>query len=239
MDFSQEHEDEKITLQIDVDSIQSKNFTPDFEGESPWGLIEIQECIHEGPYSINQVAVAKPNKMGIVYEGSSKELVKNSEDFFMNFTTLMPGDTFTDQVELKNNHKNAMKLFFRTESENTELLSQIQLKLTLVSGSKETVVYEGPLASEALTDKILLTQLSPKETEYLKFSIYMPEKLDNEYTLLSDDVKWFFSTEEIIETGVDTGDSNRIGLYVAAMGLALGICFVVVLLRWRRKEEKR
>ena len=47
-DFPQTEEGKTFKLKIDVDAVQSKNFTPNWDDRSPWGDVEIQDCIRDG-----------------------------------------------------------------------------------------------------------------------------------------------------------------------------------------------
>lgn len=95
-DFPQELEETQFHLDIKADAIQSKNFTPDFESKQPWGTVEIQDCQETGPYEIN--TVTRKDALQVVYQGESKKLFADPDNFFVNFSDVMPGDTYQDQA---------------------------------------------------------------------------------------------------------------------------------------------
>lgn len=207
-DFSQEYEGQTLQLKIDVDAIQTNNFIPDYDSEKPWGDVEIQACIQEAPYTINSLDTENPKQFEIQYDKTSKELIKNEEDFFSNIPTLFPGDVYTDILDLTNTSSNPIKLYFHTYSEASDLLDQIKLTIVLVHSSRENLIYEGSLNSKELEKQLLLTEIYGNGKQQLRYTLEVPKELDNQYTLLKDQVRWMFSVEEI--GTVQTGDTLNI-----------------------------
>lgn len=209
LDMDQEqYQDASLSLKIDVDAIQSKNFIPDFSKSKPWGDVTIQECIREAPYTINELDVPDPLNFELQYDEGAKELIKNHDDLFSNIPTLFPGDKYKDELTLKNNGKTARKLYFRTLNIEDDLLSKLRLNIWLEKNGTRQQIYSGDFASKKLDDRILLTVLQPGETGKLIYDIYVPEELDNAYTLLNDKIRWLFSTEEIKEETPENGNKK-------------------------------
>lgn len=240
-DFSQEYEDGEIQLKIDVDAIQINNFIPDYSSEYPWGGVIIKECIHEGPYVINNLEVENPKSFEIQYDKESKKLIKNYNDFFLNFPTLFPGDVYTDTLELENTSKNPINLYFHTFSVESDLVKNVNLRIELIDGSKKDLIYDGSLHSVDLEEEILLTKIEGGSSQKLVYTIEVPKELDNQYTLLHERVRWMFSVEELVNNSgsggkpVATGDFTNSNLALVTM-LVSG--FVILVLYKKSKEEE-
>ena len=195
-DFPQDCSGDVFYIDIDADAIQSKNFEPDFESANPWGNIEILECEKEGQYDISTFKPSDDRAFEIVYLGDVDKLVKNEDDFFVNFPYLMPGDTYSDSVVLENDSDDDITMYFHTEAiDDSELLEKIQLKITTVIDGKTVVVYEGPLQAEDLQSDIALGVIPAGDSGEFKFEINVPAELNNKYTIMSSEVKWVFYTE--------------------------------------------
>lgn len=239
-DFSKEYE-EAFYIDIDTDAIQSKNFTPNFDSANPWGSVEILECEKEGMYDVSTFKASDSKSFEIKYLGESGTLIKNEEDFFVNFPYLMPGDVFSDSVELVNDGKDPMKLYFRSEAfDDSALLDKIQLTITTeIDGKKETV-YSGSLRAVELNENIILGTIPEGDTGHFHFTIEVPPELNNEYTILDSFVTWIFSTEIIEDSDMapQTGDSTTFwGFYLCLAGIFLCFFGIVGLRRTQREEE--
>lgn len=246
-DLSEDMAEKSFYINIDADAIQSKNFTPDFESASPWGKVEILECGKEGQYDINTFKKSDKQSFEIEYQGKTGKLVKNKDDFFVNFPYLMPGDKYSDFITIVNDDKTKdLKIYFRSEAkDDSELLDKIILRITTDLNGVKKEVYHGPLrAVELLKDDLLgVIQRGDEGTFY--FEIEVPKELNNKYTILDSYVKWIFSTKPIRETQqppedggiknpitgkpVQTGDMALTGIYAgmlisSTVGMTAGIC---------------
>lgn len=211
-DLSDAMQSQTFWIDIDAEAIQSKNFTPDFTSDSPWKEVDIERCQKEGQYDISSLKGTDSLNFEITYEGDSKQLLVNQEDFFENFPYLMPGDTYSDSVTIQNQSGKQTNLYFRTEMvDDSKLLEKITLSITYTDeAGNQTLVYEGTVGSPELQQQILFK------------------------------VKWIFSTEEWDSTNPgnapSTGDSNSI-FYVVMLGMSLG--GVTVLLHQKKKQKSQ
>lgn len=228
-DFSQEEEGKAFELEIDADAIQSQNFTPDFTADAPWGPVQIQRCIRDGNYDLQTMTAADSQSLRVVYQGESKTLLAEPEDFFASFPVLMPGDTYADTAELKNDSAEPMELYFRSQAEHGEdLLKRLQLTIETEINGQKTTVYEGALEAEPLREDVCLGTLQPGASGSFRFTLSVPKELDNPYTVLNNQVQWIFSTEPIqpekpgVPTEVRTGDNRKTAFFLLASGLFLG-----------------
>lgn len=236
-DFSQEAEGTEFFLDVDVDAIQSKNFIPDYDLNSPWGDIHIVVSEKEGEYDITSFAPGDSQEFRVEYQGDANKVITNAEDFFENFPVLMPGDEYEDSADLVNSSGNDVKLYFKSEAMyNTELLDKVNIIITSdISGKTETV-YEGPIRADELSENKLLGIIPKNSKGKLNFKILVPEELDNEYSVLADCVKWVFSTEPIIPDKVKTGDNQTVGLYLMTAGISLALGTVLVTVKSRKEN---
>lgn len=237
-DFSQELEEQRLNLDVSVDAIQSRNFNPNFDNGNPWGDVEILER-KQGDYEMSQFKMNEDsNVFTVEYKGASEGLVINKDDFFSDFTTMMPGDVLEHDIELKNTGDNKIDLYFNTETvDDSELLDAIQLQIS-VDGKE---IYNGSINAEELNDKIKLGNYGDGK---MSFKVTVPAELNNHYSLLDSKVKWVFSADEKESEGgisqvldkinpVQTGDPTIIaGWIVLLVGSAVA-CGVIV--KKRRK----
>lgn len=244
VDFPQSEEGTRFFLNINAEAVQSQNFTPDFTKREPWGDINVQLCAKEGMYDIVAFKDAKDNRFEITYMGSSDTLIRNTRDFFTNLPFFMPGDTYRDVAEIKNNSKHMIDLYFYTEEiseTETDILDRIRLKITYKSNYGEKDVYDGPLRAKNAESPMILAKIQPGEEGNFCYELNIPSELDNQYTLLKDKVKWVFYAEfdESDQTIIDilkTGDDSKLGLYMVIVGISL-LAFVL-LSTYFKSEEK-
>lgn len=239
-DFGQEQEEQKITLTIQVDAIQSRNVTPDFQAESPWGAVEILETEKTAGREVRVLRTVSEKKFVVEYQGESAEVIINEENFFGNLPTLLPGDEYTDGAKLVNSGKRPVQLYFRSIVEDaTDITDRIKLTIETETEGQSKVIYEGPIRAENLTEDTLLMTIPAQSQGKMVFSLHVPAELDNEYTLQDKAVQWIFSTEEIMlpNEAVNTGDNRTVGGYFALAGLSLG--FAVRMIQRKRRENER
>lgn len=205
---------------VTVDAIQRANFEPDFSSSDPWHGTKVEKSVHTGAGSTK----TRDKKFSVVYEGKALGLVASSENFFENWPSLMPGDTKTGTLVLKNSGKKTVEIFFENElKDKNPILDKVNLKITM--GDK--VIYNGPISG--LIKKTSLGKLKIGESEELKYEVSLPAELGNEYTLQDIEATWIFSVEEIDKAkggdDVKTGDTTPVGAWVAGIAvsaLALG-----------------
>lgn len=233
VDLTESAAESLFTIKVDVDAIQSNNFDPDYDSSNPWGEVQILECEKEGMYDINTFKKPDNKKFSITYEGDSNKLIKNEDDFFMNFPVLLPGDTYTDTLLFTNDSNRKVNLYFRTASpEGTDLLNKVTLKITKQIGDNKEVIYDGDLRATKLYANMLLAVIDKGKSGSLTYEIHVPEELQNPYSIMEDYVMWVFATDPIAEIDtVKTGDDTLkfcttmmiIGLVLAVIGLGMGV----------------
>ena len=223
-DFSQEHQQKKLSLKIVADAIQSQNFVPEFQSKYPWGTVSVVETAKNGDFEMNSVEKSSPQLLQIVYEGESARLITNCEDFFENFHEWMPGDRYSDTIQIINTGEEDIKLYFQsTVYEENELLNQVRLVIE-ETGSEVSPVYVGDLRAEKLQENIILGTVPKNSERTLRFEVSVPTELNNFYSMQKGAVQWCFSTEPIKHVfigNVQTGDSLKPMMWFGICGIAL------------------
>lgn len=230
--------DNQVMVRFTADAVQSRNFTPDFQSETPWGEIEIQKCRNRDGYEFRVYESSEKTFLSVVYEEEADRLLAQPENFFENLGTLMPGDRIRDVIHLENRNKPAV-LYFKTEViEEKEILEKIELKISFRKDDAEVLLYQGPLNSRELSKYESLGEYGTGEAGELIFELSVPEKLDNAYSMNQGKVRWWFMAKEeelpreweIKEKQtVKTGDRSSMVIYacmgiVSLMVLSMGIC---------------
>ncbi len=181
--------DQHIDTQIQVDAVQSKNFTPDFNTSDPWFGTVIEESLitnYERKSSVN-------NNINIEFKGGAEGLVKPSSDFLDDWKAVMPGDTLTGSLDIANNSENDVKISFSaTNDGDKELLGQ--LDITIKNG--DTSIYSGKMTTGV--EETLLGQYKKGDKTTFTYEVKVPETLNNSYAVKDAVSTWVFKAEEII-----------------------------------------
>lgn len=185
--LSNNYQEKKITVTSTVEAIQTKNVDIDFSKEKPWGDIEIKETV-DSSYSFNGKTDEDPI---IVYENKDQNDFTIPNEFFKDFTLIIPGDSYEETIKIKNNSEQETEYFMNIDTDNlTEneknLFKQIKVNLT---NSKNEKIYNKTLFD--LKD-ISLGKYKTNDEENIKINIDVPKELDNNYSTLSGKIKWTF-----------------------------------------------
>ncbi|MCI5699040.1 MAG: hypothetical protein MR308_01390 [Lachnospiraceae bacterium] len=240
-EWGSNHAGQQLYLNIQIDAIQSQNFTPDFSSENPWGNEEIEVCAHCGDRS----SLVNPyTTMYVEFEGNSHKLVAVPDDFFSNIGTAMPGDHLSDTVILKNTTSDAAELFFHTalpenlSQEQKNLLEQIVLSISL--DGKE--LYRGNLEAASLHSDLSLGTYPSRSTKNFDFTLTLPAELKNRYALADTVVRWVFSVRQDGATSpVKTGDTMTYlpFVFLGAGGLISAGIYLILLIRRKHTSSSK
>ena len=193
--WTEEHEDQNITVDIQADAIQAANFKPDFSAMSPWGNQVIQRCLHEQ----NGILTCKKGetKLSVEFNGKAHQLIAVPDDFFTNLETAMPGDVLKDTVMISNTTGQEAEIFLWTSTdgkseEQMQMLKNIRFEIS----QNGKMMYQGTLDSQPLTTARSLGKFKPGQKGKLDFQLEIPKKWDNTYALKKTDVTWTFAVNE-------------------------------------------
>ena len=168
-------------------------------------------------------------------------------DLFPNFKDVMPGDTLTQQITVRNNADNKVKvkIYIRSlgaHEDSVDFLSQLGLKVGKSEENKMAYMFDAKANETAqLTDWVCLGTLYSGGEVNLDVTLTVPVELDNEFQNDVGYLDWEFMIEEFpIEEGdpkpPQTGDNSHMGLWFALMIGSLTM--LIILLFWRKKDKE-
>ena len=168
-------------------------------------------------------------------------------DLFPNFKDVMPGDTLTQQITVKNNADNKVKVkiyirSFGAHEDSVDFLSQLGLKVGKSEENKMAYMFDAKANEIAQLDRwVCLGTLYSGGEVNLDVTLTVPVELDNEFQNDVGYLDWEFMVEEFpIEEGdpkpPQTGDNSHMGLWFALMLSSLTM--LIILLFWRKKDKE-
>lgn len=181
----------------------------------------------------------------VTYEGDANEFIfsPGSEysptDLFTDFKNVMPGDSITQKVQIKNDiSKNVkIKLYIRAlgaQEGSEEFLSQLNLKVSQDGGAD---LFDAPASESAqLTDWVYLGTFYSGAQIDLNVTLDVPIELDNDYQKSVGYLDWQFKVEEFpVESNLPkTGDSSNILLYIILASVSC-ICLIMLMMYVRHR----
>lgn len=189
----------------------------------------------------------------VTYSGNAGEFVfepgseQSLTDLFPNFKGVMPGDTVTQKITVKNNADNKVKvkIYLRSlgaHADSAAFLSQ--LGLTVQKSADNDVAYMFDAAANetaGLTDWVCLGTLYSGGEVNLDVTLDVPAELDNAFQNNVGYLDWEFMIEEFPIEDSDpkppqTGDTLPTGGWIAA---ACCVLFMMSILLVRRKKDKK
>ena len=184
------------------------------------------------------------NAGSFVFEPGSEHSLT---DLFPNFKGVMPGDSLTQKITVKNNADNKVKvkIYMRSlgaHEDSVEFLSQLGLKVAKSEENDMAYMFDAAADETAgLTDWVCLGTLYSGGEVNLDVTLSVPTSLENEYQSKIGFLDWEFMIEEFpIEEGdpkpPQTGDNSNVGLWLAVMLSSLLV--LIVLLFWRKRDKK-
>ena len=135
-----------IQIHLRVDAIQSDNFEPDFESESPWGNVEVQEAVEpEDGYQFRILETGEGH-CEVYVEGD--QIITAPDQFFSELGDMEPGDTLKGTIAVQNANEYEEELYLKIQPESEKkFLQHANLRITSEDGD---VFYDGALISDVL-----------------------------------------------------------------------------------------
>ena len=177
-------------------------------------------------------------------------------DLFDNFKGVMPGDTLTQKIVIKNDltKYDYVKVYLRavphgdSNAPKTKDLSAADSKAFLdnmtmtVKTAKGKTIYSGKpwSASDGLEEKVLVATINKKKTSSLTAELVVPIEMDETYMNKMGEVDWEFTVEGFNNSSsggngnYKTGDIIMICVLVMILALA-----ALALLFYMKKRKKK
>lgn len=186
----------------------------------------------------------------VSYDGRANKFIfapgtsESPTNLFGNFQNVMPGDTLTEQILIKNptSNKVKIKVYLRSlgaQNGTDAFLSQMNLK---VQKRNASILFSAPADETAqLTDWVYLGTVYSGGDITLDVTLEVPLTLSNDYQKQIGYVDWEFKVEELPVSDSDpkspqTGDSSNIVLYSAVMVVSL-FALILLLLAVKRRRQ--
>lgn len=187
----------------------------------------------------------------VTYDGNSQKFIfspgseHSPTDLFGAFKNVMPGDSITQKLTVRNESSNGVKvkIYMRSlgaHEDSVDFLSK--LHLTVNKSGTNTMPYMFDAAADqtdGLTDWVLLGTLYSGGEVNLDVTLTLPIELGNEYQDAVGYLDWEFKVEEYpVDPGdptpPPTGDDSQIYIYVAVA--CIGICVVIFFVATKRRR---
>ena len=191
----------------------------------------------------------------VTYSGNAGDFVfePGSEhsltDLFPNFKDVMPGDTLTQKITVRNDAENdvKVKIYIRSlgaHEDSVEFLSQLGLKVQHSEENEMAYMFDAAANKKAqLSDWVCLGTLYSGGEVNLDVLLDVPVELDNEYQNKIGYLDWEFMIEEfpVEESDPDapqTGDDFPMGIWFTVFVCSLTM-MILILLVWRKKNKEK
>lgn len=168
-------------------------------------------------------------------------------DLFSNFKDVMPGDSLTQKITVRNDASNKVKvkIYMRSlgvheDGESPDFLSQMQLRVEKAEDNSMAYMFEASADETAqLTDWVLLGTLYSGGEVNLNVILDVPVEMDNTYSDKIGYLDWEFMVEEfpIERDDPKTGDNTNALIWIVAATTAVAV--IVIWSIRRRKEDKK
>lgn len=180
----------------------------------------------------------------VIYDSNANEFIfspgsdHSPTDLFENFKNVMPGDSLTQSITVKNDEDNEVKvnIYLRAlgaKEGSEELLSKLNLKVAKSSNNRMAYMFDAAAnETDGLSEWVLLGTLYSGGEVNLEVTLDVPIELGNEFQDAAGYLEWEFKVEELPIDPDDpeppkTGEEIKGYLLAAFVVLALGTMVVI------------
>lgn len=169
-------------------------------------------------------------------------------DLFPNFKGVMPGDSLTQKITVKNDADQnvKVKIYMRSlgaHEDSVEFLSKLGLTVKKSTDNEMEYMFEAMADETAqLTDWVCLGLLYSGGEVNLDVTLDVPVELSNEFQDQIGYLDWEFMIEEFPVEPDDpkapqTGDDSQVELWLTVVGVSAVILFILLI--WRKKDQEK
>lgn len=178
---------------ITAEAIQSEHFNVNFESDSPWGNIVIEDSIDDN-YDISTINVA--SNTVVDYKDDSRKFIDIPADFMANISLLKPGDEISDYIIIKNVSEKEIEIFMKNVNLSSVLNENYKYLNLKVYDDFNKLMYDGVILQDTMTS---LGRFKPGKSMRLKFVVKFLEENENITSIKDYKIGWKFYMNEIEE----------------------------------------
>lgn len=192
----------------------------------------------------------------VIYDGDAGDFIflpgsdYSPTDLFPNFKGVMPGDSITQKITVKNDIHNEVKvkIYMRSlgaHEDSVDFLSKLHLTVEKSEENEMAYMFDAAANETAgLTEWVYLGTLYSGGEVNLDVILTVPTELDNTYSEQIGYLDWEFMVEELPVDPDDpsppTGDNSGIFVWIAVIvGIIAITAFVIIIIVLKKgKKEK-
>lgn len=180
------------------------------------------------------------------------------DDLFLHFSNMLPGDSISRTLIIKNNYKDSYEIFLKAKNVSSEEEYDLLDKLDLEIKYNDKIIYKGPISGEnKLTQDISLGIFKPSQQATLVAQVILDgPSTGNEYKNKCVQVDWVFTaiksyestnppTNSQIDNSIATKPNQEEVVKLPGTGddgillhVVLGISSILILLITSKKNKK-